>query len=261
MSDLAQEFLHPTLKAMAYGACGCVALYAANVYAGESIIVIFTFASLKVLGFAIAAYLFYWRVYDYTLAVNFYKSQGDEVAFIEPNYYPGIGSFPFMFWSAYRSYVQNDNYHVLKNGIDKCYEGKPNSGPTLVAFVSTGAALPTRNVKVIEAMYTTKNKYFDKHPLIKDLSFCLTGESILFAETTDDWRKSRKSMSPAFYKGKLEDLCETAKSAVRTTMTRFKAITTKGPRQELDIIEEIGLMTARILLVCALGTDCAEDPV
>ena len=149
----------------------------------------------------------------------------------------------------------------MKNGIDKIYEGKPSSGPTAVAFITNQAALPIRNVKVIEAMYTTKNKYFDKHPLVKDLSFCLTGDSILFAETTDDWRKSRKAMSPAFYKGKLDDLCETAKSAVKTTLTRFNAIAAKGPRQEIDIMEEIGLMTARILLVCALGTDCAEDPV
>ena len=46
------------------------------------------------------------------------------------------------------------------------------------------------DVKVVEAMYTTKNKYFDKHPLIQELSACLTGNSILFAETSDDWRKS-----------------------------------------------------------------------
>jgi len=34
-----------------------------------------------------------------------------------------------------------------------------------------------------------------------------------------------------------------------------------GPKAEIDIMEEIGLMTARILLVCALGIDCAEEPV
>ena len=90
---------------------------------------------------------------------------------------------------------------------------------------------------------------------------CLTGESILFAETTDDWRKSRKAMSPAFYKGKLEHLVEIAKQAVRSTLDRFKDIQHKGGRQEVDIMEEISLMTSRILLVCALGVDCAEDLV
>ena len=97
--------------------------------------------------------------------------------------------------------------------------------------------------------------------MIKDLSFCLTGDSILFAETSDDWRKSRKAISPAFYKGKLENLVEIAKQAVSTTLTRFKDIAATGTRAEVNIMAEIGLMTARILLVCALGVDCAEAQV
>ena len=35
-----------------------------------------------------------------------------------------------------------------------------------VAFVTNGAGIGLKDVKVVEAMYTTKNKYFDKHPLI-----------------------------------------------------------------------------------------------
>ena len=110
-------------------------------------------------------------------------------------------------------------------------------------------------------MYTTKNKYFDKHPFVKEIASCLTGNSILFTETTDDWRKSRKAISPAFYKGKLESLVDIARDAVRKTLTRFKTIAAKGSRSQVDIMEEIGLMTSRILLMCALGVDCSEDPV
>lgn len=95
---------------------------------------------------------------------------------------------------------------------------------TGVAFLTNGAGLGIADVKVVEAMYTTKNKYFDKHPLIKDLCECLTGDSILFAETSDDWRKSRKAMSPAFYKGKLENLVEIAKGAVDKTRLRFQDV-------------------------------------
>ena len=36
-------------------------------------------ASLKMLGMAIAAYLFYYRVWDYARAVWFYKAQGEHV--------------------------------------------------------------------------------------------------------------------------------------------------------------------------------------
>ena len=85
----------------------------------------------------------------------------------------------------------------------------------------------------------------------------------MFAETTDDWRKSRKAILPAFYKGKLESMVEVAKQAARTTLTRYKTIySTSGQSLvKVDIMNEIGLMTSRILLLCALGVDCADYPV
>lgn len=92
-----------------------------------------------------------------------------------------------------------------------CFDYMAEHTHNTVAFVSNQAGLGIFDVKVVEAMYTTKNKYFDKHSLTGDLAFCLTGDSILFANTTDDWRKSRKAMSPAFYKGKLEGLVLMAK--------------------------------------------------
>jgi len=35
--------------------------------------------------------------------------------------------------------------------------------------MTNDVALAIGDVKVVEAMYTTKNKYFDKHPLVADL--------------------------------------------------------------------------------------------
>jgi len=58
----------------------------------------------------------------------------------------------------------------------------------------------------------------------------------LFANTTEDWRTSRKAISPAFYKGKLEKLVEMAKEAVKTTKARFDKIATKGAKSEIDIM-------------------------
>ena len=216
-----------------------------------------TIAMLKVLGMSIAAYIFYYRVWDYTRAYYFYSSQGENVVKIGWGYAPIIGNSILLAWSAYKSQKEGDNFYIAKHAFDHALR---DTGAAIV-FMSNGANIGITDVKVIEAMYTTKNKYFDKHPIVKDLAMCLTGESILFAETTEDWRKSRKAISPAFYKGKLEHLVETAKQAVSSTLNRFKKIQAKGGRQEVDIMEEIGLMTARILLVCALGVDCAEEPV
>ena len=72
-----------------------------------------------------------------------------------------------------------------------------------------------------KTMYKTKNRYFDNHPIIGDLSFCLTGDSILFAQTIEDWRKSCKAISPAFYKCNPERLVDMAKVAVVKTVDRF----------------------------------------
>jgi cytochrome P450 len=72
--------------------------------------------------------------------------------------------------------------------------------------------------RVVEALYTTKNKFFSKHPFLKDLYNVLLGDSILFAETTPEWRESRKVISPAFYKGKLENLVLIARDTMRTTV-------------------------------------------
>ena len=111
---------------------------------------------------------------------------------------------------------------------------------------------------VVEAMYTTKNKYFDKHPLIKDLCYPLIGDSILFAETTQDWKKSRKAMSPAFYKGKLVQLVEIAKLSVEQTLLKFEHMTKNSQTTQIDVVEELGEMTVRILLRCAFGEDLSD---
>ena len=219
----------------------------------------FAIASVKAVGLAMAAYIFYWRVFDYFRAVHFYKSQGDHVCKINWGHLPIFGNAIMIAWSAWKSWKDQDNYFIMKHAFD--YGTKTMGAENMIGFITKEAGIATCDVKVVEHMYTTKNKYFDKHPLTKDLSHCLTGESILFAETSDDWRKSRKAISPAFYKGKLENLIEIAKEAVDTTLKHFKSIASKGPKSEVDIMEEIGMMTARILLKCAFGVDCSDEPV
>ena len=213
----------------------------------------------KSLLLALCGYVFYWRVWEYYRACRFYGAQGEKVCFISPYTFPVVGSSYLVLWSAWKSWSDGDNYFLLKHFFDLLVNQNCKTG---VGFISTEPGLGIGDVKVVEAMYTTKNKYFDKHPIIGDLAFSLTGDSILFANTNPDWRQSRKAMSPAFYKGKLESMVEIGKQAVVTTVKRFEQIAEKGnPKAEIDIMEEIGMMTARILLVCALGVDCAEEPV
>ena len=72
-------------------------------------------------------------------------------------------------------------------------------------------------------MYTSKNSFFSKHPLVKDLQECLIGDSILFAETSLEWKEARKKISPAFYKGKLVSLIELARQSVKQYVSNLHA--------------------------------------
>ena len=60
--------------------------------------------------------------------------------------------------------------------------------PVLFANFTSGASLLIADPKTVEAMYTSKNKYFSKHPLLQELTDCLLGKSILFAETSPEWK-------------------------------------------------------------------------
>lgn len=75
-------------------------------------------ALLKVLGIAFIAYVFYWRVFDYYRAIRFYGSQGEDVCKICPYHLPIFGNAYMMAWSAWKSWSDNDNYHIMKNGFD-----------------------------------------------------------------------------------------------------------------------------------------------
>ena len=143
-----------------------------------------TLALIKAVALAAFLYIFYWKVIDYAHAVYFYKSQGDNVCKLGWLHLPLIGNAFLIIWSAWKSYKDNDNYFCMKNGFDDATKDTD----VAIVWLSKDCGVGIKDVKVVEAMYTGKNKYFDKHPLIKDLSNCLTGDSILFAETSDVWR-------------------------------------------------------------------------
>ena len=221
-----------------------------------------TLAMLKVLGVLLAAYVFYWRVFDYILGWRFYSRQGKDVVRITPGFLPLLGNLIQVVQSMIKSKHEGDNYFVMKHVFDRCLPEETKA--TSIFFITNGAGLAISDPAVVADLYTTKNKYFDKHPLIKDLSHCLTGESILFAETSIDWKDTRKALSPAFYKGKLEGLTEMAKVAVKTTVARFEKLLEQskdGTTAEVDIMQEINAMTTRILLICAFGVDFGDEPI
>ena len=108
-----------------------------------------------------------------------------------------IGNVIQVIQSIMKSKRDGDNFFLMQHMYEKNVLNDYNV--TTIFFVTNGAHLTIQDPVVVGELYTSKNKYFDKHPLTKEISRCLTGESILFAETTKDWKDTRKAISPAFY--------------------------------------------------------------
>ena len=132
--------------------------------------------------------------------------------------------------------------------------------PVMYKFFTGGPVIVISDVEIVETIYTTKNCYFDKHPLVKQLCLCLTGESILFTETTKEWKDARKIISPSLYKGKLEGLTELTKETVKQSVKRFRSLIKDGEGC-FDLIQEVNTTLVRVLLVCALGEDVSEEKI
>lgn len=56
---------------------------------------------------------------------------------------------------------------------------------------------------MLEEIYITKNKFFDKHDVFKNILAPLVGEGLIFDRSDARWAAKRKVLSGAFYKDKL----------------------------------------------------------
>lgn len=143
-----------------------------------------------------------------------YTSQNEKVKSI------GV-PLPFIGHLIQILFSRNDeNKHQFIKLIENKVGGN-NFNKTTVIFAGSQPIVALHDVKALEQLYTTHNVHFDKHPSIQLITLPLTGKSILFDETSTNWRQRRKAMSPAFYKGKLHYLIEIASSEVKNTIKRF----------------------------------------
>lgn len=113
--------------------------------------------------------------------------------------------------------------------------------------------------KVVEALYTVNNKYLSKHDLTRNIFMPLFGKSIAFAETSPEWAKRRKALSPAFYKGKLIKMLEIVKDTVRVFEKKLLDMTKDGQTAKIDIIREVSDLNASIMLSCGYGYDISGE--
>lgn len=70
-------------------------------------------------------------------------------------------------------------------------------------FLSHSPQIIISDPYLVEEVFVKNNKYLTKGLYAKNLMFQLLGESILLAESTEDWSKKRKVLGASFYKKKL----------------------------------------------------------
>jgi len=130
--------------------------------------------------------------------------------------------------------------------------------PLVASYLNYFPVLFVRCPKVLNDLYVSKNKYFDKFPLIKNILYPLMGDSILLAESSEFWSKKRKSLSQAFYKEKLIQMCELVKKCMRERVTDINEKFLKTG-QKMDLIHEISKTFIKVILVCGFGVDLTDE--
>ena len=97
--------------------------------------------------------------------------------------YPILCDIPYFF-----KYLGNkENKHALTKWADVDFGGI-HYNKTSIMFPIYEPFVTVGDVNVVEQLYTTHNALFDKHPSIQNLTLNLTGRSILFDETNENWK-------------------------------------------------------------------------
>ena len=135
----------------------------------------------------------------------------------EPSY-PVIGQILGVLKYEAESKKKGDNYHAIFRYMRDTVGMEV--GTVLLMFAHT-PWLFISDPDVISDMYLKNNKFFNKHPMIQIITHPLLGNSSLFSRTDEVWRQRRKAMSAAFYKQKLGNLFEIAKSCMQGTLERW----------------------------------------
>lgn len=84
------------------------------------------------------------------------------------------------------------------------------------------------DANLLEELFVTKNKYFDKDPLFKDLLSPLVGDSLLFAESDLLWKQKRTELADSFKKDKLMKYLDIIRDDCQNAMKEMKWYADKG---------------------------------
>jgi hypothetical protein len=145
--------------------------------------------------------LTYFKIIPMYLKYIYYKRQGMPVIRFP---LPMIGNV----LSLVKARKTFDKYsqHVLVEWYNKAFNNKTPG--VFIEFKTNDGAVIFSDPELVNEIYITKNKYFDKHPRSKTILYEAVGNSILFANSDELWSQKRKHLSVAFYKDKLTSMLQ-----------------------------------------------------
>lgn len=123
-------------------------------------------------------------------------------------------------------------YHMIDEDFG---DNQPGIFGMFLAFYPT---IMISDLDMMNELYQTKNKIFDKHPLVRNCMKPLLGDTIIFAETTDDWSQRRKSLSTIFYKEKMIRMVDTIKNVIKHKLDFWQETYVKTGK-DMNLVAEI----------------------
>ena len=142
----------------------------------------------------------------------------------------------------FRTYNSNDNpWHIM---VHEDFKKQPG---ILMFFTGFEPTLFIKDVELLNELYVTKNKYFDKHPRIGMALKPMLGDSLLFMRNNETWSKKRKSVSMTFYKDKLVKYFSLIKTEQLKHCKEIKEMYVKTGKP-MDLISVVTIAHIKVLL-------------
>lgn len=76
--------------------------------------------------------------------------------------------------------------------------------------------------ELVEDAFVKNNKYLTKCSFVRNLMYPLMGESILLADSSEQWSNKRKVLSASFYKDKLLKMIDLSLKMINSSITEWE---------------------------------------
>ncbi|TNV79771.1 hypothetical protein FGO68_gene2481 [Halteria grandinella] len=116
-----------------------------------------------------------------------------------------------------------------------------------VEFINPRGILVVSDPHIVQELYISKNKHFEKSTKMKRILSRFIGDSMLFDKSTQLWGEKRKVLSGALYKDRLNGMLEKVIGITEGAIGGWMG------KREIDITQEIGTLVSEVVMQCLFG--------